>query len=286
MKNQHVKHLTELCFATLIISSSGVLARYIDMPAPVIIWWRCCIGGIALFLICSFKKVSLKLKSKKDRLPFFISSLFLGIHWVTYFYALKFSTVALGMLSLFTFPVITALIEPLFTKEKLNPVHILFGCMILLGIYILAPDFDLKNSHFVGVLFGLFSAVFYALRNLIVKRNVSSYNGGMIMFYQLTIVTVLMIPVMLYMDTSGFEKQYPYLLFVGLITTALGHTLFIRGLKNFSATTASIISSTQPIYGVITGYLFLNEIPSLNTYLGGGLILTTVIVESVMANKK
>jgi drug/metabolite transporter (DMT)-like permease len=286
MKNRHLKHLTELCFATLVISSSGVLARHIDMPAPVIIWWRCCIGAIALFLLCYFKKVSFKLNTKKDRLPFFISSLFLGIHWVTYFYALKFSTVALGMLSLYTFPVITALIEPFFSKEKLNPIHILFGFMILLGLYILAPDFNLENAHFIGVLFGLVSGVFYALRNLIVKRNASSYNGGMIMFYQLTIVTILMIPVMLFMDTSGFETQYSYLLIVGLITTALGHTLFVRGLKNFSATTASIISSLQPIFGIIMGFLFLHEIPSLNTYLGGGLILTTVVVESVMANKK
>lgn len=286
MKNQHAKQLTELCFATFVISSSGVLARYIDMPAPVIIWWRCFIGAIAIFFICYYKNVNFKLKSKKDRIPFFISSLFLGIHWVTYFYALKFSTVALGMLSLFTFPVITALLEPFFMNQKLNRIHILFGFMILLGIYLLSPDFDLENSHFVGVLFGLFSAVFYALRNLIIKKHASSYNGGIIMFYQLAIVTVLMIPVMFFMDTSGVETYYPYLLIIGLVTTALGHTLFVRGLKNFTATTASIVSSMQPIFGIITGFIFLNEIPSANTYFGGGLILTTVIIESFISKKK
>ena len=45
----------------------------------------------------------------------------MGGHWITYFYALKFSNVAIGMLSLYTFPVMTALLEPFFIKVKLDP---------------------------------------------------------------------------------------------------------------------------------------------------------------------
>lgn len=45
-----------------------------------------------------------------------LAGLFMGIHWVTYFYALQWSNVAIGMLSLFTYPVITAFLEPLFFK--------------------------------------------------------------------------------------------------------------------------------------------------------------------------
>ena len=51
-----------------------------------------------------------------------VSSLFMAGHWITYFYALKLSNVAIGMLSLYTFPVMIAFLEPVFLKVKFNPI--------------------------------------------------------------------------------------------------------------------------------------------------------------------
>ena len=61
--------------------------------------------------------------------------------------------------------------------------------------------------------------------------------------------------------------------------------MMIHSLKHFSVATASIISSVQPIFGIIIAYIFVNEIPSVNTIIGGSLILLTVIVESVRSRK-
>jgi len=44
----------------------------------------------------------------------------MGGHWITYFYALKLSNVAIGMLSLFAYPIFTALLEPFFIKVKFD----------------------------------------------------------------------------------------------------------------------------------------------------------------------
>ena len=285
MKNQYLKHLSELLLAALFISTSGALGKFIEMPPPVIIWWRCSLGMLTLLLFCYFNKQSFVIKSKKDRTAFLISGLFFGAHLVTYFYALKLSNVAIGMLSMFVFPVITALLEPLFGNEKFKPIHVLFGLMILAGIYILAPDFSLENSQVKGVLLGLLSALFFALRNLIMKQHVAPYHGTVVMFYQLLIVTILLIPVMFLMDTSGIQTQYPYIIILALLTTVIGHTLFVRSLKYFSAATASIIVSLQPIFGIVIAYIFLSETPSINTFFGGALILATVVIESVMSKK-
>jgi len=56
-------------------------------------------------------------------------------------------------------------------------------------------------------------------------------------------------------------------------------------LKRFSTTTASIIGSVQPVYGIIIGIIFLNEIPLLTTIIGGVLILTSVVIESIRSYK-
>lgn len=285
MKNQHTNHLIELLIGTLFISTSGVLGKFIDLPTPVIIWCRSALGGLFLYLFCRYRKFDIKIKSRKDFSTILLSAVLLGTHWITYFYALKMSNVALGMLSLFTFPVITALLEPLFIKTKLNIIHVFLGIIVLIGIYILAPKFDFESSQVKGILLGLFSALCYALRNLTLKRHIAQYSGTALMMHQILILSVLLIPFMLTMDISNLTTQYPYVILLALITTAIGHSIFIHSLKYFSVSTASIINSLQPVLGIIMAYFFLKEIPTWNTFFGGSLILATVIIESIRSRK-
>ena len=190
------------------------------------------------------------------------------------------------MLSLFTFPVITALLEPLFLNKKLDSIHIALGIMVLIGIYILAPEFDLESSHVKGIIVGVFSALCYALRNLILKRHIGNYNGTILMFHQILILSVVLLPVLFLMDSTNISSQYPYIILLALFTTAIGHSIFIHSLKYFSVSTASIINSIQPLFGILMAYFFLNEIPNWNTFFGGTLIMGTVIIESIRSKKK
>ena len=286
MENAHLKNISGLLLATFFISTSGVLGRYIAMPTEVIIWFRAAIAMVLLYLYCKYKKIDLTIKSSKDYKPFFISGLLMAVHWVTYFYALKLSNVALGVLSLYTFPIIIALLEPLFLKVKFDPIYILLGLMVLIGLFILTPEFNIDSTQVKGILFGVFSAFCYAVRILILKQHVAKYNGTMLMFYQTVIITILLLPTLFFMDISGFKSQFPYLLLLAFLTTAIGHSLMLHSLKFFSASTASIISSLQPIFGIILAFFFLQEIPTMRTFWGGSLILLTVVIESVRSRNK
>ncbi len=285
MKSQHLKNIVELNIAVLLVSTSGILGRFISMPPPVTIWLRCLLAAIILGIYIWYKKINLTIKNKRDWITISISGFFFGAHWITYFYALQLSNVAIGMLSLFTYPVITALLEPLFFKTKLNPKHVILGVVVLIGIYFLSPEFNLKNNHTKGVLFGLISAVFYAIRNILMKKKVANYHGSMLMFYQMVIITLVLWPVLFIFETNPTTNDWQALLVLALVTTSIGHTLFVMSFKNFSISTASIMSSIQPIYGIIFGLLFLSEIPASKTLIGGFLILLTVVFESIQSKK-
>ncbi|PKV51785.1 threonine/homoserine efflux transporter RhtA [Aquimarina sp. MAR_2010_214] len=278
--NQHLKNILELNFAMLLISTSGALGRYIDMPVPVIICFRSILAGILLFIFCRWKGISFRTGSK-DRLTIILSGVLMGLHWITYFYALKLSNVAIGMLSIFTYPVITALLEPILLKTKFQKIHLLLALLVLLGIYFLVPDLDFSNSYTKAVILGIISALCYSLRNLIMKTKVGNYNGSVLMWYQLIVISILLLPFLFIMDSSGIKNQWLPTLTLALLTTAIGHTLFLASFKRFSITTASIISSVQPVYGIIIGIIFLKEIPVFSTIIGGVLILTSVVVESI-----
>ncbi|WP_111706983.1 DMT family transporter [Lutibacter citreus] len=285
MINSHLKNIFEVNLSILFICSSGVLGRSINLPPENIIWWRCFLGAIFLGIYCWYKKDSLKITSKKDAISLFTSGLFLGAHWVTYFYALQLSNVALGMLSLFTYPVITAVLEPLFFNIRFNKNHIILSGLVMVGIYFLTPEMDFENENTKGIIVGVISAILFALRNILTKRNLHHFKAPKVMFYQM-LVAVLFIAPLLHGEGLPKVNDMGKLLFLGLFTTAIGHSLFVNSFKNFSISTVSIISSMSPIYGIILGMIFLQEIPGGNTVIGGVLILVTVIIESIQSRNK
>ncbi|NNE76698.1 MAG: DMT family transporter [Pricia sp.] len=262
------------------LSTSGPFGKFIVLPAPLTIALRATLAFLFLFMYCRFKGISFALGSK-DRAPILLCGLLMGVHLVSYFHALQLSNVAIGMLSLFTYPIMTSFLEPLFLKTRFQKTHILLGGMVLCGIYFLVPDFSFKNSYTVAIGFGLFSALCYAVRNLILKTKVTRYEGSLLMTYQMGIVGILLIPVFFLYDLQHVGQYWEALLGLAILTTVIGHTMFINCFKHFSITTVSILSSVQPVYGILIGALFLTEIPSWTTILGGFLILASVVVESI-----
>ena len=285
MKNKHYYYLTLLNLGTLCISTSGPLGRFIPLPPPLIIWSRALVAFLVLGAYCLWKKERIKKEFIKNSTTLLWSGTLLTLHWVTYFFALQWSGVAIGMLSLFTFPILTVFLEPLFFKTKLHPIHLIFGVFILIGIYLLVPAFDFESEQSKGLLMGLFSALTYALRNLILKKRIEKIKGSLLMFYQLGITLVLLFPVLMLYPLDTFTAQIPYLLFLGFVTTALGHSLFLNSLTYFTVSTASIMNSIQPIFGILIAFFFLKEIPPASSLIGGGIILTTVVIESLRSHR-
>ena len=269
----------------LFISTSGALGRFVDLPVPITIGIRALLAFSLLWIYCKWKGFSFRIDAK-DRLHIFLTGLLMGLHWIFYFYALRLSNVAIGMLSLFTYPIITSFLEPLILKTRLRRIHLLLGLLVLLGTYFLVPDFDLANDYSIAVLLGVLSAFFYALRNILLKTKVGNYNGSVLMTYQVAIISMLLLPVMIWADFQNVLLQWKGLVALALLTTAIGHTLFLRSFQYFSITSASIMSSIQPVYGIVIGAIFLSEIPSWSTLFGGILILGSVIIESIRALSK
>lgn len=284
-RQNHLTNILQLNLAVLLISTSGVLGRYITLDPVITIFYRCILAVLVFYLYCRWKKIDLKIENKRDLLKLILGGILMGAHWITYFYSLKFSSVAIALLSLFTYPVITAFLEPILFKTKFNKVHIALGLLVLAGIYFLSPKFDLENNYFIAIIFGVASAVFYAFRNLLMKREVERYNGSALMFYQILVVSIVLIPSVFFSDFKEVTSQWKPLLVLAILTTCIGHTLFLKSFKNFTITTASIMSSIQPVYGIILGAIFLSEIPSLKTLIGGTLIISAVIIESLISVK-
>jgi len=284
-QNSYFKNILQLNLAMLLVSTSGVLGRAVTLPPVVTIGWRALLAVVFLLLFLKWKSISLIIE-RKDRLKVFLGGILMGIHWVAYFKALQLSNVAIGMLTIFTYPALTSILEPLLLKLPFQKIHLFLGLLVLAGIAFLIPDFDFENQYTQAVAFGLASALAYALRNILMKKQVAKYHGSLLMMYQALIIGVLLIPLSFQTSMEALQDNLMWILALALLTTALGHTLFLLTFRYFSITTASIISSVQPVYGIALGILFLGEVPQWATLVGGLLIISAVIIESLRSAKR
>lgn len=268
------------------VGTSGILGRFVPLAAPVAVWWR---AVIALFLLagfCWYRGASFRPRDRKQLSIVLLAGLLMAAHWLTYFEALQRSSVAIGMLSIFTFPAMTTLLEPLFFQKPFVGRHLLLAALVMLGIYFLAPSFDLRDGATVGMLFGLLSAFIYSLRNLLMKTQIDSVDSTVLMTYQAGVATVVVLPFLFFHQAVPTADAWPYLIGLGVLTTAIGHSLFLACFRYFSVSTVSILSCIQPVYGILLGILIFGEWPTLMGVLGGVLILTAVAVEALAVRKE
>ncbi|WGK64139.1 DMT family transporter [Croceiramulus getboli] len=284
MESSFRSRFLSLNLAMLLISTSGVLGRYITLWPVVTIAYRALLALLVLSAYLWWKKASIRIE-KKDLGMILLSGLLMGAHWVLYYEALRRSTVAIGMLTIFTYPALTALLEPLFLRSRLQWFHIGLALLVLVGVSLLVPEFSLEHEYTQAAGFGLLSALAYALRNIILKTKVRRYSGSLLMTTQLLVIALVLSPFLFAAEGTAVSNALPYLLILAILTTAVGHTLFVMSFKHFSITAASIMSSVQPVYGILLGVLFLGEVPPGRTLLGGLLIVVAVALEGIKSSR-
>lgn len=268
------------------VGTSGMLGRFVPIAAIPAVWWRCVIALVFLIAFCRWKGYSFRIEDPKRLRLVLLSGLLMMTHWVTYFYALKLSSVAVGMLAIFTYPAMTTLLEPLLLGKRFEPRHLGLAGLVVIGIYFLAPSFSLADGATVGLLCGLFSALIYSLRNILMKTQIDALQGSVLMTYQVTITAILLLPAAFFFEFVPPPTAWPFLLGLGLLTTAVGHTMLLACFRHFSVSTVSLLTCVQPIYGIVLGIIFFREIPGWSAVIGGALILSAVVVETLSTMRR
>lgn len=283
MPNQTHKAFLNVHLAALLLGGTALFPKLIPFDAEQIILLRTFIAAFALFLLGAWFK-DLKVQ-KKDLGWLFVAGLFMMIHWVTYFTSLQITSTAIAVISLFTYPIFTVLIEPWFYKKPIAPKDLLSALMVLLGIYLLVPEFSLSNQTSLGIALGVISAFFMAMRNILTGKYLSHMSGLNAMHWQAWIIGFLLLP-FITIPTSQIAIDWFYVVLLGLVFTATPHVLLVNGLRVLKAKTTGLIGCMQPLYAALFALIILNEKPGWNVVIGGSLIVITVIFEMRATNKK
>ena len=278
--------LTYLHIAVLLFGGTALFAKLIGLNALDITAYRAAIAGLAICVLLTLQKKPIKLHRAKDYVIAILLGVAVGIHWVTYFAGMQLAGITVGMLAFFTYPVITVFLEPLFNKSKPKTKDIISAVVVIFGIYLLIPNVNLGDDITLGVVTGVVSALFFALRNITHKRYFSEYGGPQTMFYQTLVASLMLCAFIEVPITEINDTDLILLLIAGVVFTAMPHSLFAASLKHLSAATAGLISCLQPLYGTILAIIILHERPSVMTLIGGALIVSAACFETWSISRK
>lgn len=284
--SNYFKGLFAIHSAVLILGLTALFSKLITLSAFEITLLRSLFAVAVIFVIFLWQNKSIKLSNAKDyRIVVFLGVL-LALHWVTYFHAMQVSSIAVGVIALYTFPIITVFLEPLFHGEQPHLKDILSALGMLFGIYLLVPEFELSNETTQGILWGVLSALFFALRNIIQGHYFKGYTARHSLFYQTLVTFVILLPFSFEVIPEVTTVQWGQLLILGVFFTAVPHTLFAFSFLNLKAKTVSLVACVQVVYASIFAALLLGEWLEFSTVVGGLIVVSAAMYESYTAGRK
>jgi len=171
--------------------------------------------------------------------------------------------------------------EPYFFCEKIRIFDVIIAIIVVIGLILVIPKFDLSDNITLGVFWGILSGFSFAVLSMLNRRHVGKYQPLTVAFYQHVFASLFNLPAVIIYNVLPLTKDILLLIALGVICTALAQLLYIGSLRHIKAQLASVIAGLEPIYGIFFAFLLLNEVPASRTMIGGLIILTAVLAAMI-----
>tara|TARA_X000001036_G_scaffold259325_2_gene241098 strand:- start:2933 stop:3826 length:894 start_codon:yes stop_codon:yes gene_type:complete len=276
-----------ILIAGLFWSFGPLVVRYID-DAHLIPWQYLFFRGSIIFLVLNiylFLSEGIKFISNYNRIGLsgLIGGVSLGIANITFILSITTTTAAVTMMMLATQPFVAAILAYVFLKEKISLTTLI--AIIIAAAGIIFMSFDSKGE---GTLFGLLNGLLSSLGfagftvSLRWRKKTPKFTTVSIAGIFCAIVAVLVLilndsNIFISVKNSSLSALHGFLVCTGLI-------LYSAKSKYLPATDLTLLSLTEVLGGIFWVWLpifGINEVPSVNTLIGGAIITSAIIFYGV-----
>lgn len=265
-----------------IFGFTGILGKLIQADSYLLVWYRV---GIALLGIGGYFLVikhPLKI-SKKVLIKILGVGVIIAIHWITFFEAIKQSNVSVALVCFSSSTLFTSIIEPIYFKRKIKAYELIFGLLIIVGLYFI---FSFEFKYLTGMLLSFFSAAlaswFTVLNGMLIKEA----NSKTISFFELlgafTVVTFILIGYK-GVDVAAYQisgADIKWLIVLGTICTAFAFIVSVEVMKRITPYSVTMSVNLEPIYSIVLAILIWpeSETMSYGFYMGTIIVLATIFL--------
>lgn len=290
MPNAKLKNYLHLHFIVFIWGFTAVLGALISIDAIPLVWYRMLIASLVILAFVFVRKKTLRVHKKL--LGWYLFGGFLiALHWLAFFHAIKVSNVSITLAMMSTGAFFTSILEPIIYKRKLIGYEILFGLIVMVGLYII---FRVEGDYLSGILFALSAAFLGAVFSIINGKLVQKNDATVISFYELLggagFITIYLLV------SQGFTADFfllsttdwLYIIILATFCTAYAFIASTAVMKHLTPYTVMLTINLEPVYGIFLAYLIFGEKEQMSPqfYYGALIILATVVLNGILKNGK
>ena len=272
-----------LLFGGFCLSWGGFIVRsFQEANVWQILFLRSFFFIIALFLFLSLTYKNKVFKVIKDSgIPGILGGFVMSFSFVAFIIAMNNTTVANVVFIISTQTMFLAIFGFFYLKEKVSLIGSSSIFLAMSGILIMVGDSMSAGSLF-GNLVALVIPINFAIYVMIIRKNSN----------------LDMVPAMLYSGIFSLiygailSKSFEFTshdLFMGFLLgvpqLALGFICITIGSRTTASATVGLLMLMETLCGPLWVWLFMNEIPPLSVFIGGGVIITAIILKSLDKNK-
>ncbi len=267
-----MKYKLAIIASAILVGLIGVLVNFIDnkIPAMSMNFFRLFFAFLFMLTVVLIKDKKIKPINYKTLKHYFITGSLMAVAFSFYAIAFLFAPVAnvvlINSLYVIFIPVIA-----FFTLHEKVSWKLTFSIIVaLVGIYILNP---FVPSYLAGNLFALANAITFSFFLIYLRHEEKEHHHNSI-FLVLGFATIVLLPFVIYYGVEGFFEVWHYLVLLGVLSTGIAYWLLGYALQKVDANISALIYLvTLPVSSIFFAYLFLHEVVSSTTYVGGGLLL-------------
>lgn len=226
---------------------------------------------ILIYLIIIEKKNITKILSVKK---FHIRGIYEVLTALFFFAGLLLMPISKVYTLLMTNPLFVTIFAFIFLKEKVGIRR--WGAVILgfLGVIIVINPQSMGFSYLF--ILPILAAIFLTIRDILTRNIVSKYNQFEIIFVTSLLITIVSGSISLFINFEISLNHLPYIFYSSLFLTIAYlfsvMTIFYAPLSLTASSRYSVI-----VFGIIFGYLILNEVPNINMLIGAIIITASGI---------
>ena len=176
------KALLQLHIFVFLAGLTGSLGFLIKLNGLVLVFYRILITVIVLWILALYRK-NKNQYNLKTKLSLLGTGAIIALHWVCFYQSIKLANVSIALVCFSSTSLFSSLIEPLWKHAKIQWSEIFIGALSLLGILLI---FHFDTQYRMGIIVGLFSALFAAIFSIINKKFTSHIDVQTIQSYEMT----------------------------------------------------------------------------------------------------
>lgn len=291
MLNDKLKNYLHLHFLVFIAGFTAILGELITITAVPLVWFRMAIATILIGIYITISKTKVKLPIQAIA-KLSIAGVIIALHWITFFGAIDVSNISITLAMFSTGAFFASLIEPIIYKRKIIWYEILFGLLVIIGVFIITQS---EIKYIYGIILGITSAFLSSLFAVLNGKFLEKYSATSISFYEF-ISGVAFITIFLLIFYDGFSLEffklptldYVYLFILASVCTAYAFIASVYVMRYISPYTVVLTYNLEPIYGIILAIILFPEKETMTTnfYYGAAIILGVVLLNGILKNKK